>query len=43
MLFFKQNRGEGFFQGEENLIPQAFNILCGLKEDEWKLCSFTWL
>jgi hypothetical protein len=27
--FFRQNGGESFIQGKENLIPQAFNIHCG--------------
>jgi hypothetical protein len=25
----RQNGGEGFYQEEENLIPQVFNIECG--------------
>jgi len=29
-LLFTQNGGEGFHQEEEYLIPQAFNIFCGL-------------
>jgi len=31
--FFRQNGGEGFYQEKENLIPQVFNIFCGLVDN----------
>jgi hypothetical protein len=30
-LFFGKNGIEGFYDEEENLIPQVFNIFCGLR------------
>jgi hypothetical protein len=29
--FFRQNGGEGFYEEEDNLIPQLINIKCGLR------------